>query len=296
MRTSEDTLWLHQSDIASFTQCPESFRRTYGVLPGGDFSEAPVRGESDAALVGTAFHSLVEHDLSNPGVLGGEDLVLWSEHNFGQMLAEFDSEDVPVSFETFGDPEKAGLELRDLVSRWGRSDCRRDWSKRAKSELLLLEHPFDVPFLENRTGRFRDVRLAGTIDVVDLSRNVLADWKTSGRAFTRWERQRWDVQPTVYSYAVAVEGLVKLSPALQTVHFEFVVWVRGSQSTEPAVTSVVRSPGQWGFLVQKVEHMVSMIESDLTVWPLDDTSWHCSPKWCQHWTDCKGQFVGEDWQ
>jgi hypothetical protein len=29
-------------------------------------------------------------------------------------------------------------------------------------------------------------------------------------------------------------------------------------------------------------------------WPIKPDDWHCSPKWCDNWNNCRGKLLGPD--
>jgi hypothetical protein len=154
---------------------------------------------------------------------------------------------------------------------------------------------FDVPFIKNRQGRYTDIRLAGTMDVVDLYNHRLVDWKTSGRDKQPWEESRWNVQATVYTYAAAELGLLKPHDD-GNFHFELIVFNHKNNEPEPQHVQVLRSENNWAWLVEVVSQMVTQIESDLPIWQMNDQHALCSPVWCPVWSDCKGKYISGEKQ
>jgi len=137
----------------------------------------------------------------------------------------------------------------------------------------------------------RAVRLAGQADIVDRYTNRMIDWKSSGREYKRWEKQRWAVQPTVYTYAAHREGLI--TPFEQGCRFDYGVFIRRGKESQQL--TVWRSFGQWEWLARLCDNIATMFGSPLTQWPLRDDHALCGPKWCANWSECKGQFIEEDW-
>ena len=62
---------------------------------------------------------------------------------------------------------------------------------------VLLEYEFDVPFLDRPGKLYQKVRLGGKPDVIDQVNHRIVDWKSASQPYKRWEKQRWDPQPTV---------------------------------------------------------------------------------------------------
>lgn len=298
MKTDGDgTLWLHQSDINHFMTCPEQFRVVNGIQPGGVFEKVPDhRVETDAATVGTVFHAVIEHEITEGRFQRAADAVRWAKNHMGDLVFGYVTDGVEYRTESFGaDPTKALSALARLVETWFKSDERKYWLAIAADhpECIQIEWTFDVPFIQNRDGLYHTIRLAGTADVLDTYNHRLVDWKTSSRKYERWEKQRWAPQPTIYTYAAATEGLLERHE--NGYQFDYRVFNHKYNDPEPQKVTVWREAGQWGWMVQQVSNMVDMIESDLPVWPVRDDHALCGPKWCPIWDSCKGMFVSEEW-
>lgn len=296
MKADGEVLTLHQSDIKHFLTCPEQYRVVNGVLPGGDFEkQADLRVETDAATVGTVFHAVIEQDITH-GFPSVEEAERWGKQFMGDLVFQYLSDGTEYRCESFGDdPTKSLAALCQLIDRWWRSDRRARLKGLFDDGWIKLEHGFDVPFIDNRKGRYKQVRLAGTIDVVNQYDHMLEDHKSSSsdHNYKRWEKQRWDIQSTVYTYAMAREQMVDRHPNGYLFEFSVYTYKNGSA---PNHIQVWRDTGQWGWLTQVVTNMVETIESDLTVWPLRDDHALCGPRWCPLWSQCKGTFVDEEWR
>lgn len=145
----------------------------------------------------------------------------------------------------------------------------------------------------------RVIYLQGTMDY--LGDDGLKDWKTSSRPWTAWEKGRWAVQPTVYTWATdqLARKESKYSEAEGPVvyPFEFVILVH---EDDPAIVhlqriTVLRRPSDWQWLQHRCLAWAELIESRIAPWPMQDNGWHCSPKWCPAWDNCKGKFVHDEW-
>lgn len=291
MKSEETTLWLHQSDIEGFRNCPDQFRIVNGILPGGDFEKVPeLRVETDAATVGTCFHAMVEEDIKC-GFKNLSQAQAWARDFMTNLIDGYGMNGTEYRNETFGaDPTKALAALAGLTKMWWDCAERKFWKQLGDQPgELELEWSFDVPFLENLSGRYKEVRLAGTADVLDRYNNRLIDWKTASRKYERWEKQRWAIQPTVYTYAAAHLG--EIEPHGEGYKFEYRVFNRKYLNDPPQEVTVWRSQGQWSWLVEVVTRMVKMIESDLAEWPVRDDHALCGEKWCPVWDQCKGSYM-----
>ena len=292
MDINGSTLTLHQSDIKHFITCPDQFRRVNGILPGGNWDPGvDIRVETDAATLGTVFHKVLETDIVKP-FPSETDAVRFAKNVLGETIMEYTLSGVEYRTESFGgDPIKQLDTLAMLTERWYRSDERAHWVELYdhQPEHIQLEWKFKVPLLERPGKTFDTVLLAGTADVLDTYTNRLVDWKTSSRKYERWEKQRWDQQATIYTYAAAQEGLLQRGE--EGYRFDFKVFNHRYNDPEPQTVEVWRDQGSWGWMIQQVSNMVTLIESDLEVWPLRDDHALCGPKWCPVWADCKGTFV-----
>jgi hypothetical protein len=287
------TLWLHQSDIGHFMSCPEQFRVVNGILPGGSFEKnISHRVETDAATIGTIFHSVIEHEIQEGRFQRVADAIKWAKTEMGHRVLGYMEAGTEYRTESFGDdPTRALGTLAKLVTMWFNSDERKYWLALSKDhpDCILVEYEFDVPFITGRNGLYKEIRLGGTPDIIDTYNHRIVDWKTSSRKYERWEKQRWAPQPTVYTFAVAELGLIQRHE--KGYQFDYRVFNHKYNDPEPQCETVWRDTGQWAWMVQQVSNMVDMIESDLTVWPVRDDHALCSPKWCPIWDSCKGMYV-----
>lgn len=295
MKLEEGVLTLHQSDISHYMKCPEQFRVVNGLHPGAVWE--PVDGgriETDAATVGTVLHAVIEEDL-NTRFVRVRDAIKFGMDYFHQLLGEYLESGVEYRTESFGaDPSKPMAQIKFLIENWFRSDERRYWMSR-NPDGYETEWSFDIPFVTfDNPNVIREVRLAGQADVLDLDGNRILDWKSASRAYQRWEKQRWEVQPTVYTYAGVHENKIKLNKG-GFAQFDYRVFVRG-QNNDCQELTVWRGNGQWGWLVTLVDNIVKVMESDAEMWPLRDDHALCGPKWCPVWSSCKGLFVDEEWR
>jgi hypothetical protein len=133
------------------------------------------------------------------------------------------------------------------------------------------------------------------MDVIKGHRRIW-DWKTSGQEYKLWEKQRWAVQPTVYTWAAAQNGLL-LPDGFGDYTFEYKVLKRSAKPSKFMTYRVTRTIRSWAWLERVVQNVATLfvtmgIEDE---WPLNDHSALCSPKWCPFWDQCKGQYVDGSW-
>ena len=295
MKLDDGVLTLHQSDIGHYIMCPEQFRVVNDIGPYAEVPDSdPIRVETDAASIGTCLHAVIEKDLSDP-FTNFPEMLGWGSNRFGQMIQQYVDDGFEYRSETYGgDPARTLGALQMLIKSWYNSDERMYWMQRDRSSYIVEEY-FNVHFVSRPEGKtIREIRLAGTPDIIDVQENRVVDWKSASRSYQRWEKQRWAVQPTCYTYAAADQGYIK--PNSDGLYkFEYKVFERKNKQVQAQTVDVWRSQGQWAWLTKLVNNLADMVESDAECWPLRDDHALCGPKWCPIWYDCKGSFVDEDW-
>tara|TARA_R100001082_G_scaffold73980_2_gene42664 strand:+ start:101 stop:781 length:681 start_codon:yes stop_codon:yes gene_type:complete len=149
---------------------------------------------------------------------------------------------------------------------------------------IAVEEQFEVPLTTLESGT--EVWLTGTIDCVQEFPYAITDWKNpGGKPRDEWLMKRWSVQAAAYTYAV--NELYKFGEPLP---FEFVHLVKGKVHR----TTVNFGPAEWESLVALAHSAGTLIEANLSTWPLNMAGWWCSPKWCGAWKTCRGQYAGQD--
>lgn len=289
VRFDDKGIHIHQSDLKN--HCLEKLRLdTVAVGP---------RMETDAATVGTVLHATIEEELENGAFDSERDAAAWAAHHFVDVLEDYQKRGCGYSMSTFGDMSKAIAALDSLVVSWYR--CSERTELLSAGDKPLVEWQFDMLFAEipvKKHGKKAEdvpVYLAGTADIVHD--NKLWDWKSAGSEYRQWEKQRWDRQPDVYTWAARQAGLiVPDSEGLFT--FEFKVFIRRAAPAAPQTITVRRSPNHWLWLREIVARLVNMsynLGMDRE-WPLDDQHVLCSPKWCSYFDMCKGAHIsGDTW-
>jgi hypothetical protein len=298
VRIDREGLHLRQSDINDWLQCAEKFRRRIFDEAAG-LSRAT---ESDVALAGTTLHKFIEAELGERQV--GLDPHAFAYEYYSGEAARFRSDpNVTFTENTFSSDSAAVNEIAKMVGMWLGSPLRADLLGR-DPETLLVEWEFDELFTHIDS---MPVYLCGTTDLVLIGDGMI-DWKTAGRDYQRWEKQRWAVQPTVYTYAAARAGFIGQVPNLPadsgfdsglTYPFEFVVFPRGRKGGIQHV-DVNRGPEHWSWLAQQIgpmvrDIMVGQAQGWGDRWQMNDQSALCSDKWCPFWDSCKGAFMRDGW-
>jgi hypothetical protein len=264
MITDDGRIVLRQSWLGSLAMCPERARQ--------DMLGIAENTESTSTMIGTSVHYGIEQCLNEVMMTG-------------EPLSQTDT--VQASMQWWNDSNNE-------IVRWNhkKSECvdiiqknTNVWWEEVRPEMkpIAVEERFEVPLTQTDKGT--EIWLQGTIDCVQEFPNPIVDWKNPGRKPSNaWELKRWSVQAAAYSYAVdKVHGFGPLP-------FEFVHLVKGVVHR----TQVEFGPAEWDSLVALAHSAGTLIEANLSVWPLNMTGWHCSPKWCGAWKTCRGQYAGPD--
>jgi hypothetical protein len=275
---AEDGRRLHrfrQSGLKDIDLCMERARRQMaGLMP-----EATKAG-NDATEQGTAVHAAIELCLQM--MMDGEHpLSLGSM--FDMACEVFDEMSEVEGFQWVKAKSPATVHRRIKT-------CLATWYDRILPELHPSAAELSWGPLVVYEDEQRIIELTGTIDYIDAVEGP-ADWKTSGREWIKWEHDRWDIQPTVYTWALAVM-LGDPHGAGRTWPFTFhVMYTDGGYDK----IVVYRHAGDWTWLKERVLVVAKMIEAELPEWPLNDNHALCSPTWCPAWATCKGRHYQDSW-
>jgi hypothetical protein len=255
--------WLNTADI-----CLERARfELVGEMP---------RTEGDAAGVGTAVHHAIEVTV-DALTHEGEPLLL--------------NDAIDIAGWQFTELTKLPNFVWQSMSEGDARAFIANALSRFYDEVLPILNPAATEVKFGPTKFYEDpervIELEGTIDYIDHDLGVV-DWKTAGRPYRQWEKQRWAIQPTVYTWAAGED-----EPHLPEPHFTYVVFVRGSGGVcrDVQKIEVTRSRGDYEFLAHRLVRLAQLIEADLPAWPVVDSHNLCSERWCGAWKMCKGQFL-----
>lgn len=263
---AEDGRRLHtirQSTLSSYVgMCAESVRR--------ELVDPSLNKENDAKGVGTAVHAGIEHQIEHL-MVGGDYLPV-------DELAQ-------ISIDAFAEIERTpGYEATKwtpLAARVAIKEATRKWYEQVLPALRPAGGEVHFSKLVLYEDSERIIQASGTIDYIDQNGSVI-DWKTAGREYTPWEKERWAVQPTMYLWAAQQHGL-------PCERFEYVVMVHGKPKVQRL--ALRRSEGHFAWLKRQALQYAKQVEADLDTWVLNDQGWWCSRSWCSSWMDCKGANV-----
>jgi hypothetical protein len=161
-------------------------------------------------------------------------------------------------------------------------------------EGALTEQSFKVVLFTLTDGR--TVGIKGTIDFVPQV-NELWDWKTAGSPFREKEKQRYAIQPTIYSLAAVMGALPNDVEYSYPMDFHYGVAVRGARKATAQLVSVTRTQAHADFAIERLKTYVDMA-LNFTLersWPrTDESNWLCSSTWCPWWVLCKGAHAIDD--
>lgn len=260
---------FRQSDLGQFDFCLERGRALY-------FEEVEDKG-NDSALYGSCVHS-------------GIEAYLKTKRDREQLLSEADMLDVFVdtldeTLDTWDGKwvkfDRSGLIDMAWLAYHG---WRKEVEPLVRPELIEWEFPPTVIHEDEE----RTISLKGTLDCVD-KHGCIWDWKTSSRPYTPWEKQRWAVQPSVYTF-----GLVHNTDVSLPVEFNYGILLHDGSVQRVVVT---RTEEHFSWLRHKLVTLAKVLESGQRPLPLNDTGWWCSPDWCANWDNCKGSHHGgDDWK
>lgn len=264
------TVTFRQSWLGDARVCPERGRLAV-VKP--EWNQL----DSDAALVGTAAHHEIEQALNGRPVTPGDTAYCWAKENIDPERVRW------VKHESV---EEIASLAHDLAMVW-HSDIAPLVPAGGKTEV-----PFEGDVFE--WGGYV-VRIQGTVDYV--SPTGLWDWKTSGWEYKPWEKQRWDIQSTVYLYAASRGFLGDVLPLDTPFRFGVMYKPRsksGKCSSDVVTVSRTQADVDWMFRQMRTYVDLALATDMAISWPLIDNENNlCSDRWCPWWSTCKGAHVSE---
>lgn len=247
--------YFSQSLINTFMMCPEQARyELAGTVP---------HLTTPRQALGTAFHAAAEAILQDKLALN-----MTAFDYYERVLLD--------TYQTITeDPGFVECEGEDL--EWARKKGVTALSVFCDDLLpelrpVAIEKEFQYLLYEDATRR---IFMKGTIDLIDEN-GVVWDWKTSASERKEWKDKRGSVQAAAYTKAVP------------TNYFTYAVFhEKGFQRVE-----LVQGQEHWQWLAWQALSLAKTVEADFAPWPVDDSDWWCSPKWCNVFAagHCKGQF------
>ena len=265
------TIAIRQSWLDTALTCPNRGRLAI-VRPDLDW-------EGDAAAAGTAMHTAIE------GVLNGADIgtigAAASQHAMDLIRS------LPIEFKSFAGADELIHHARNCAEAWAR-------------DLYPIVAPLGVQATEAKfsfpafTHRAWTIEFQGTCDLVPLTSNTLWDWKSSGSKWKQRDKQRSNVQSTIYALA-AVNGCFDREYHWP-IEFNFGVMVRAKGPAHGYAVTVLREAAHARWVERRVRQFVDMY-LDLGLdneWPALDEHYLCSQKWCPWYELCRGQHLTAD--
>ena len=234
------------------------------------------RTGSDATIMGTAVHAAIERVLV--GDLDPTKIATVAQESLQALMEEDNWKQTNIKPETM--MPHTGL-------------MAETWVREIMPHVLLggqVEYKFAVPTTATvQSGNdLYTIWFEGTMDYLSPD-GVLWDWKTSSRKYSQSEKQKQNVQSSVYAYA-AVQNELSHFP----VTFNFGVMTRATNS-QGQIVPVQRTEahGQW-----IVKQTASIVQSAMRIgnesnWPINDQHFLCSQSWCSWWSICKGSHVSD---
>lgn len=267
LEKTEDGRILHrfrQSTVGTLEQCLEKGRlQITNQLP---------RIESDATAVGTSVHEGIEvclQDLRDEGSPANLDVIQEIAHQAFDELSAAEN----FQWKQLSSDDEAYAAIDRCLAGWYEEILPR-------LNPVAMEIPFENVVVYEDDNRV--ITIEGTMDYLDRVYGV-GDWKTGNQKYKAWEKDRWNIQATVYLYAALKLGLI------EGTEFPFTFYVmlkKGPDLTQQV--KITRNFADFSWLSMKLKSYALLFESRITEWPRNDTSALCSPKWCEAWTECKG--------
>lgn len=262
-----DELELHQSDLSTFNRCGERFRLS--LLRPDLFGPS-----NDAAVRGTGMHHAIALVLE-----GKLDPAEAPEAAHAEVLRIINTEPVKMIQDEL--PTVVAEKSAKLTAAWMRHIL-------PTVELGgLVETKFRLPLPMKANGL--QVVLAGQVDYIPPSRGPdIYDWKTAGRKYYQREKQRTDIQPTVYSYALTHGAFGEPVAPPITFRYGVAVMVNGTVTTQ--LIDVQRTADHEAWLLDLIESFLNLMQGVGVerTWPRDEEQYLCSKVWCPGWDLCKG--------
>lgn len=254
--------YLSYSSISLYLDCSEAWKRKY-------IDKVP-SPPTPTLLLGSAIHDTIENAVRFRVEGSGERALTemfaeaWQARVDGAPDCEW-AADTPETVQDDGLRIVQGREFASMVRRL--TPARDDaglWIER-KVELQVPGVP--VPII-------------GYIDMVTVD-GVINDFKTAARMWDA-NRAKEEIQPLVYLAALNQMGMTVPKNTFRH-------WVITKGKTPKVVE--FENNHTWDsifWMFEMVRRVWRGIEHEVFV-PNPNTAWRCSPKWCPHWSTCRGK-------
>jgi hypothetical protein len=252
---------LSYSSISSYLLCPRAWFLHY---------IQKVQTPTATALVfGSAFHNTIEQYLTNvaQGNMAESPAELWGAKWTAQIERE---PNVAWELETPEGLRDEGARL--LASKPIAEGIQRVAANFDDPEKLEKRVNLQVPGVP--------VPIIGYIDVITAD-GIPGDFKTSARA---WTQDKADEQQQSLFYLAALNQAGYPTPGWLFRHYVAVK----TQRPQWQVFEHRHNPAQLMWLFDTIQHVWKGIEAGS--FPCRCDSWKCSPKYCEHFSMCRGKY------
>ena len=268
MSTSLDH--LSYSSIHSYQMCPRAWKYHY-------VDKLPTR-TSTALVFGSAFHEAIEDYVRQrtiDTVVQSDDrvrekslLTCWQQH-WAKQLEQNNIDwrnDTPESMENLGVSILSSQEVIDTLD--GLTPLVTGDHIHIEDKITLNVPSVPIP-------------VVGYIDIITAD-GVPGDFKTSSR---RWSNSRADDEQQAAFYLAALN---QAGTPLQAANpFRYYVFTKTKKPTAQTIETT-RTPGELLWLLDMIRSVWEAI--DAGAFPMNPSTWKCSPKWCEYWDICKGRY------
>lgn len=124
-----------------------------------------------------------------------------------------------------------------------------------------------------------EVPIIGFVDLIEAD-GIPCDIKTAARAWNQGKADG-DLQPTVYLAALNQQGYT--SPDWR---FRYRIFTKNMKNPKAQVLETRRTAKDLFWMFTMVQEIWAAIQAGS--FPPNNTSFKCSPKWCQFWDICRG--------
>lgn len=254
---------LSYSAINLYLTCPENWRRKY--------VEREPSPPTPALVFGSAFHNTVERYLveAHSTIDHAPINEIWGQQWAKQIEAQPDCD---WGVETPAEHYNTGIRLLttpDVTAMINGIRLKSDDNGPMVERKLELRVP-GVP-----------VPIIGYMDIMTAD-GIPGDFKTSAYQWSQ-EKARDELQPLFYLAALNQAG--HTVPGLRFRHYV----VTKAKMPKAQVLERQRTWDEILWLYELIQRVWNAIEKE--VYPLNPSSWLCSPKYCAWWSDCRGRGI-----
>lgn len=242
---------LSYSSISMYLDCPEAWRRKY-------IAGEPTR-KTGALAFGSAIHNTIERI-----VQGGDVLGTWKEE-FEKSYTEdviFDEGDTREANYNEGVRLLTNTDIQNVIRS------------------IVPYSPEHIEYKVELRVPGVPIPIIGYIDII-LTDGTPADFKTSARSWTQ-DQANNSLQTLFYLAALNQMGWDI------NWRFRHYVFVK-TKTPQVQILEHEHKPGELFFLFEMVRRVWEGISKEY--FPLNPTTWRCSPKYCDFYANCRGRYA-----